>query len=319
MPTDNAVVVLSPIHTAAWLRIHGPGVADTVVNSVYQLLRHQVVELSHLFSAERLIARVRRAVPLMHAAVNEANSGDKLFRTVEELGSAVVTAMGRGPEGISPLHVLAELLGRIGSALGLIRVIYNGLLRCFSDADQFLSLYGDKVTEKWCHSSSSLSHQSRLSVDNAVSYVNSVCADKDYCVVIVEALSSSLKTPGHAHLQYFHALVPALMLHVAADVYCGASGTCVTRGSIVLGVTFLLALLGQREQYAALQWPQHVDKCLQWQIHEGEILCQKPSQAMDAGLSNTALMAVERLKRHHRRHLHLNSAMSASWLVLHPV
>jgi len=255
---------ISVNHVANSIRTHGTGIISTTVNFTYQYLSHKFIAFSQFLFDDHIKSRlVKERRFFKETKGNERQEypvarAQKLNLEIRKLGFT--------ESGQSYLDQFRQLIAEMGNALGFVRMVRLGGLSYCSATSGFVQ-EGKNISFELASKDLGMSPetiQAGKLLDTALETQNMSLDGTNYFNILVNVFSQELQSDGNVHLKDFFLVVPALMISAieamlqAKDKLFKRSRTSAdslfTDDGFVLGIAYLLKVLGQDKQFDSLHW-----------------------------------------------------------------
>jgi WASH complex subunit 7 len=269
-------------HIANCIRTHGTGIMNTTVNFVYKSLLKKLSVVSQFLYDDHIRSKLIKDIRYFNEAKHSLNGRLPVKRA--EKFVAEVRKLGVFEDNQSYLDRLREVVSQIGNALGYMRLVRSGGLRCIAEAAAFIP-HLDQVPffEKVCNPNAvkegedppaeELDFAPQVSegtldaiknVDRAIENLTKRLSDgSDYLLMLLRAIKHKLADPAkYGHLRHFYMIVPALcmsyvemMIHQKERLMKKNKEGLFTDDGFALGCVFLLALFSKNAaDFDSLHW-----------------------------------------------------------------
>ncbi|XP_071485715.1 WASH complex subunit 4-like [Diadema antillarum] len=292
-------------HVANSIRTHGTGIMNTTVNFTYQFLRKKFFIFSQFMYDEHIKSKLIKDQRHFKENKQELNQmypfdrADKFNKGIRKLGLT--------PEGDSYLDQFRNLISQIGNAMGYIRMIRSGGLRCCSNAIRFVPDLEDIVSFEELVGEEGLSEEvstAARNLDNVIGNLTKNFAEgTEYFKMLVDVFSPEFRNPKNMHLRNFFTILPALTLNfveysVSAKEKLNKKnkvGAAFTDDGFAMGLAYILKLLDQYQQFDSLHWFHSV----KFKYNRDKEMVRK-QMGGDEKLQNTATLTIKRLDTYQR-------------------
>eukprot|EP00057_Strongylocentrotus_purpuratus_P007399 XP_011661873.1 PREDICTED: WASH complex subunit 7 [Strongylocentrotus purpuratus] len=292
-------------HIANSIRTHGTGIMNTTVNFTYQFLRKKFFIFSQFMYDEHIKSKLIKDLRYFRENKQEMNQmypfdrADKFNKGIRKLGLT--------PEGDSYLDQFRNLLSQIGNAMGYIRMIRSGGLRCCSNAIRFVPDLEDIVSFEELVGEEKLSPevtQAARNLDNVIGNLTKNFAEgTEYFKMLVDVFSPEFRNPKNMHLRNFYTILPALTLNFVEYSVSSKEklnkknkmGAAFTDDGFAMGVAYILKLLDQYQEFDSLHWFHSV----KFKYNKDKETVRK-QMGGDEKLHNTAQLTIKRLDTYQR-------------------
>ncbi|XP_071816027.1 WASH complex subunit 4-like [Apostichopus japonicus] len=291
-------------HIANSIRTHGTGIMNTTVNFTYQFLRKKFFIFSQFMYDEHIKSRLIKDWRYFKENKDELRKmypfdrSEKFNRGIRKLGIT--------PEGDSYLDQFRILISQIGNAMGYIRMIRSGGLRCCSNAIRFVPDIDDIVNLEELVAAGELSDEvvsSARNLDNVIGNLTKNFAEgTEYFKMLVDVFSPEFRSAKNMHLKNFFTILPPLTLNfVEYSISCKEKlnkknkiGAAFTDDGFAMGVAYILKLLDQYQDFDSLHWFHSV------KYHYNKEKEKVKKQQGDEKLQQTSSLTIKRLETYQR-------------------
>ncbi|XP_071961621.1 WASH complex subunit 4-like isoform X2 [Antedon mediterranea] len=292
-------------HIANSIRTHGTGIMNTTVNFTYQFLRKKFFIFSQFMYDEHIKSRLIKDSRYFKEVKDENNQmypfdrADRFNKGIRKLGLT--------PEGDSYLDQFRNLISQIGNAMGYIRMIRSGGLRCCSNAIRFVPDVDDIINFQELCVEENLSEETQNAASNLDNVLGNLAKNfaegTEYFKMLVEVFSPEFRTSKNMHLRNFYMILPPLSLNfVEYSIGCKEKlnkknkvGAAFTDDGFAMGVAYILKLLDQYQEFDSLHWFRSVRK-----KYKEEKDSVRRAQAEDEKLVQTGSLTIKRLETYQR-------------------
>ncbi|XP_033098788.1 WASH complex subunit 4-like isoform X2 [Anneissia japonica] len=292
-------------HIANSIRTHGTGIMNTTVNFTYQFLRKKFFIFSQFMYDEHIKSRLIKDCRYFKEVKDENNQmypferADRFNKGIRKLGLT--------PDGDSYLDQFRNLISQIGNAMGYIRMIRSGGLRCCSNAIRFVPDVDDIINFEELCAVENLSEETQNAASNLDNVLGNLAKNfaegTEYFKMLVDVFSPEFRTSKNMHLRNFFMILPPLSLNfVEYSIGCKEKlnkknkvGAAFTDDGFAMGVAYILKLLDQYRDFDSLHWFHSVRRKYA-QEKEGV----KKAQVEDEKLMQTGSLTIKRLETYQR-------------------
>jgi WASH complex subunit 7 len=279
---DKLLNTLHIRHVANCIRTHGTGIMNTTVNHVYKCLLKKLSVVSQFLYDDHIRSKLHKDIKFF-AEQKHALNGRFPVKRAEKLSSEV-RKLGVTEDNRSYLDAFRETISEIGNALGYMRLVRSGGLRCIAEAASYVP-HLDTVPffEKVCNPNAvrdgeeppeeeldyapqvtANSYEAIRVLDSALENLTKRLSDgSDYLLMLLRAIRQKLADPKkYAHLRHFFMIVPSLclsyvemMIHQKERLMKKNKEGLFTDDGFALGCVFLLALFSKNiTDFDSLHW-----------------------------------------------------------------
>ncbi|XP_072038890.1 WASH complex subunit 4-like [Amphiura filiformis] len=292
-------------HISNSIRTHGTGIMNTTVNFTYQFLRKKFFIFSQFMYDEHIKSRLIKDIRYFKDNKQDINQmypferADKFNKGIRKLGLT--------PDGDSYLDQFRNLISQIGNAMGYIRMIRSGGLRCCSNAIRFVPDLEDIVNFEELVTEETLSDEAKEAAKNLDSVIGNLTKNfaegTEYFKMLVDVFSPEFRNQKNLHLRNFYVILPPLTLNFvehsinAKDKLSKKNkvGASFTDDGFAMGVAYILKLLDQYQEFDSLHWFHSV----RYKYKTEKDHVRKTARA-DEKLSQTSSLTVKRLDSYQR-------------------
>ncbi|XP_022098788.1 WASH complex subunit 4-like [Acanthaster planci] len=292
-------------HVANSIRTHGTGIMNTTVNFTYQFLRKKFFIFSQFMYDEHIKSRLLKDLRYF-----KENKGDLHqmypFERADKFNKGI-RKLGLTPDGDSYLDQFRNLISQIGNAMGYIRMIRSGGLRCCSNAIRFVPDIDDIVQFEELVSEEGLSEEAKTAAKNLDGVIGNLTKNfaegTEYFKMLVDVFAPEFRSSKNMHLRHFFMILPPLTLNfVEHAINCkdklskkNKVGAAFTDDGFAMGVAYILKLLDQYNEFDSLHWFHSVSF-----KYKKEKEGVKKQQANDEKLQQTVSLTIKRLDTYQR-------------------
>ena len=248
-------------HITNSIRTHGIGMMNTTVNYTYQFLMQKFMIFSQFLFDDNISSKLIKDARFYKMNKDQLDSkypyerAEKFIKAVRKLG--LVGSM-------TYLDQFRKLVTEIGNALGYVRMIRSGGLRFSANAIKFVpdvtdvTKFKDPAEEaKLADSTATAASQ----LDDLLETLGEAAGEgANYFRIMVEAFSE-LRSADNAHLKYFYAIIPAMMINFVDHMLIekdklqkkGKFGA-ISEDGFAIGVAYILAVLKLDKRFDSLHW-----------------------------------------------------------------
>ncbi|XP_071809991.1 WASH complex subunit 4-like [Asterias amurensis] len=292
-------------HVANSIRTHGTGIMNTTVNFTYQFLRKKFFIFSQFMYDEHIKSRLIKDLRFFKENKVEIHQmypferADKFNKGIRKLGLT--------PDGDSYLDQFRNLICQIGNAMGYIRMVRSGGLRCCSNAIRFVPDLEDIIQFEELVSEEHLSEEAKVAANNLDSVIGNLTKNfaegTEYFKMLVDVFAPEFRSSKNMHLRHFFMILPPLTLNfVEHAINCkdklskkNKVGAAFTDDGFAMGVAYILKLLDQYQEFDSLHWFHSVR--FKYQKEKEAV---KKQQAGDEKLQQTVSLTIKRLDTYQR-------------------
>mmetsp|Transcript_11124 Transcript_11124/g.26766 ORF Transcript_11124/g.26766 Transcript_11124/m.26766 type:complete len:1150 (-) Transcript_11124:108-3557(-) len=300
------------------IRTHGMGIMNTTVNYTYQFLARKLAVLSQFIFDDHIKSRLVKDVKYFREHRHALSNRYPYQRAVDF--NQEIRRLGLDSEKRSYLDKFRVLITEIGNALGFVRLIRAGGLNYISGAVGFIPDLQDMDEQREAGGGgfkqfqmamegeglSAEAEEAARNLDDAVEQLTVRFAEgTDFFKLLVDVFRGQLSDKEELnHLKCFHVIVPPLIVNFVEYLLDAKDRLLRAKRQVegaffddgfVLGVAFVLKVLGQREQFDALHWFESVNVKLKEEGASLEKQRAGKTRISDEELQ-TLQLAVSRLK-----------------------
>jgi len=286
---DKHLHTLTSHHVANAIRTHGTGIMNTTVNHVYRCLLKKLSVVSQFLYDDHIRSKLLKDIKYFNEAKHTINGRFPVKRA--EKFVAEVRKLGVTEDGRSFLDQFREVVSEIGNALGYMRLVRSGGLRCVAESaayiphlDQVPFLEGildpnakpegqdgadeeedeEEEEKDFLPQVSPATHDAVVMLDKNLANLQRRLSDgSDYLLMLLRAIKSKLHDPRkYGHLRHFYMIVPSLclsyvemMIHQKERLMKKNKEGLFSDDGFALGCVFLLALFSREvADFDSLHW-----------------------------------------------------------------
>ncbi len=290
-------------HIANSIRTHGIGIMNTTVNFVYQFLRKKFYIFSQFLYDEHIKSRLIK--DWRYFRENNLQTNQRYPFDRAEKFNRGIRKLGVTPDGLSYLDQFRILISQIGNAMGYIRMIRSGGLHCCSNAIRFIPDLEDIVCFEDLCREESLSEECQSSakqLDQVISNLSKNFAEgTEYFQLLVDVFAPEFRDQKNMHLRNFFVILPTLTLNFVEYMISSKEkmnkknkvGAAFTDDGFAMGVSYILKLLDQYQEFDSLHWFQSVTA--KYNAEKAQSGNQSSSRKADEKLQQTITLTRKRL------------------------
>ncbi|EJD75121.1 WASH complex subunit 7 [Loa loa] len=265
---SKQLTILTAEHVANSIRTHGMGIMHTMINHAYQFLKKKFYTFSQLLYDDRIRNQLIKDERYFH------ENGEKLGKMYPvsraQRFNAAIRFLGVSDDDLY-LDKLRILITEIGNVMGYVRLVRSGGIEASIQSLGFLPNLDDVPSFEPLAINSKLSSETINAarvLDNVFDVAKKNINQSDnYLQILVEAFAPELcENTKYEHLNFFYMIVPPLTInYVDRMLSCkgklgrrAKQNNTFTDDGFILGVAFILVLLGQHTYFSSLNWFQSV-------------------------------------------------------------
>ncbi|KAJ3639981.1 hypothetical protein Zmor_003307 [Zophobas morio] len=251
-------------HVANSIRTHGIGIMNTTVNFTYQFLQKKFYIFSQFMFDEHIKSRLLKdmrffsehKVDLIQMYPYER--ADKFNIGIRNLGL--------NETGLSYLDLFRKLITQIGNAMGYVRLIRSGGRRFLADSTCFIpnlkeiDQLNELITQE--EPSELTKKAANCFMSDIKNLVENFEEATEYFKLLVKVFIPVFRNPSNIHLKNFYIIVPPLTINfVEHSLTCkerlnkkNKNDAAFTNDGFVIGLAYIIELLGQESQLNSLHW-----------------------------------------------------------------
>ncbi|KAA0192452.1 hypothetical protein HAZT_HAZT003737 [Hyalella azteca] len=312
---------LNITHIANSIRTHGAGIINSTVNFTYQFLVGRFKVFSQFLYDEQIKSRlVKDRKHWMQ--VQTVTEKWFPFERAEQFNLGI-RKLGVNAQGLSYLDQFRELVTHIGNAMGFVRLVRSGSLRCASNTMEFLPALNElKSFEPLCYQHDQDGSDAKLTVSTdtlaAARNLDTVILnlqqtfqkETDFFKILVDVFRKALSTESYRHLKNFHLIIAALAVNfvhhsvTAKDLLNKRSktGAAFCMDGFAMGIAYLLSVLDQGTAFDAMHWWSGVRRHFISQREKVERQRNSALASGDTKLAETLALTLTRLREQQQEH-----------------
>eukprot|EP01018_Ginkgo_biloba_P015628 Gb_36999 [translate_table: standard] len=261
-------------HVANSIRTHGTGIISTTVNFAYQFLAQKFIGFSQFLLDDHVKSRLIKEYRFWKE--NKGKSNDYPYPRAEKLNKDI-RKMDLVEDGSSFLDRFRYLISEMGNALGFVRMVRTGGLHYSSTACGFVYDVKRRMSFEEASRELNLPEEAITAGNILDKTLDNQCTSIDktnYFKILTDVFTQELQSSENVHLREFFLIVPALTINAAEAMLQGKDKICkrgrdatnavFTDDGFVLGIAYILKVLGQENHFDALHWfssaTQYVEK-----------------------------------------------------------
>ncbi|XP_065576943.1 WASH complex subunit 4-like isoform X2 [Artemia franciscana] len=261
-------------HIANSIRTHGSGIINSAVNHAYLFLRQKFQILSQFLFDDQIKSRLVKDLKMTRENREQATTAETFekFTIVYPYVKAEkfvrgIKNLGMTTEGRSYLDEFRLLITEVGNVMGYARMLRSGNLHCSASTSEVLPsvLYSvaglNSALDEKGFSSSTVDAASELE-STLENITRNFEGGSDFLQLLVQAFAEAFRDKKHTHLRLFYLIVPPLTISYVEQLRSGKEklqrkdkeNAFFTDDGFVMGLAYILTLLGQGTDFDSLHW-----------------------------------------------------------------
>ncbi|KAJ6238183.1 wash complex subunit 4 [Anaeramoeba flamelloides] len=243
------------------IKTHGIGIINTTVHVTFQFLKQMFRVFSGFLKDDYikslLIIESEWFSKNIHKnrKTYEFSKSKDLIHKISKLGS----------RDMNYLSKFRETITQIGNAMAYVRMVRAGGIHFISDSVRFIPditetvLFGE-ASEQLELSETTI--EAGKNMDQMIKNLTQVISEgSDYFASLVKVFAKEFRTKKNAHMETFYIIVPALQINFIENMIISKAkignqgeGGAFSDDGFVIGIAYILKILGQFDKYDSLRW-----------------------------------------------------------------